>query len=192
MANNNQPLPPSLPSGFALAPLHNCLDGIPLRLCVLVRLQADPAAGPFVLLRELPGSRVYLGVICDAQARAQEWVEIWVQTLELRDLAFSGYLERLTNHTFDQRWRSEYDLTLASMPENVIATGMETANPRPVLVQRQGGTPPLLSATPADWQLCNEDALLESHGLPPYSTSPFRVPAQSPRRRPENFPGHYH
>src|ERR1035441_6383016 len=119
MDNNKRPLHPLATSGLVLAPIHASEDGAPLRICVLARSEPDPAAGGFVLLRELPGSRVYLGAVCDAEARIQEWVEIWVQTVEFHDLTFSSYQERLTNHTFDQRWRSEYELTLANLPESV-------------------------------------------------------------------------
>src|SRR5690242_16243443 len=100
MENNERSLHPLMPQGFVLAPIHGVPDGTPLRICVLTRTEPDTQGQSFVLLRELPGSRVYLGAICDAEARIQEWVELWVQTLELRDLAFSGYQERLANHTF--------------------------------------------------------------------------------------------
>jgi len=90
-----------IPPGFALAPIHPGDARTPLKVCVLLRAEPDPAAGAFVLLRELPGSRVYLGAVCDAAARIQEWVEVWVQTLELRDLAFSRHQERLANYAFD-------------------------------------------------------------------------------------------
>ena len=176
MKNNERSLHPLAGSGLALAPIHASDNGAPLRICVLARLEPDPAVGRHVLLRELPGSRVFLGAVCDAEARIQEWVEIWVQTVEFHDLAFSSYQERLANHTFDQRWRAEYELSLANLPELVIVTGMETQNPRPVLIKRNSGqTAPLFTATePAAWQLCQDDALLDSFGLPPYSTSPFR------------------
>jgi hypothetical protein len=171
-----RPPHPLANTGLLLAPIQGATDGAPLRLCVLVRAEADAAAGPFVLLRELPGARVYLGAVCDAEARIQEWVEVWVQTVELRDLAFSGYQERLTNHTFDQRWRTEYELSVAKVPETIIVTGMEIKNPSPVLIKRPtaSGAVPLTPSEASSWQLCKDDALLDSFGLPPYSTSPYR------------------
>lgn len=176
MDKNERPLHPLATSGLMLAPIHASGDGVPLRICVLVRSEPDPAAGWYVLLRELPGSRVYLGAVCDAEARIQEWVEIWVQIIESYDLAFSSYEERLTNRTFDQRWRSEYELCLANLPETVIVTGMETQNPSPVLIMRSSSqTAARFAVTePAAWQLCKDDALLDSFGLPLYSTTPFR------------------
>jgi hypothetical protein len=176
MDKNERPLHPLATSGLMLAPIHASADSTPLRICVLARSEPDPAAGWYVLLRELPGSRVFLGALCDAEARIQEWVEIWVQTIEFHDLAFSSYQERLTNYAFDQRWRAECELSLANLPESVIATGMETNNPSPVLIKRSTGqTAARFAATePAAWQLCKDDALLGSFGLPPYSTTPFR------------------
>ena len=90
MEINKLSLPLLPPEGHVLAPIHAADEGIPLRICILVQTKNAPASGPFVLLRELPGSRAYLGAVCDAEARIQEWVEIWVQTLEMKDLAFSG------------------------------------------------------------------------------------------------------
>ena len=53
---------------------------------------------------------------------------------------------------------------------------METEPPGPVLIkQPAGGTPAIfLETETANWRVCQADALLESFGLPPYSTSPFR------------------
>jgi len=113
-----------VPPGFTLAPIHSGDARSPLRICVLLRAQPEASAGLYVLLRELPGARVYLGAICDAEARVQEWVEVWVQTLELRDLAFSSHQERLANFAFDQRWRAETEMIHTNLPEAVIVTGM--------------------------------------------------------------------
>jgi hypothetical protein len=174
MDSLERPVHPLANSGLMLAPIEGGLGGA-LRVCVLMRLQPDAASGPFVLLRELPGARIYLGAVVDADARIQEWVEVWVQTSELRDLNFSTRHELLTNSTFDEHWRADYAAALFSVPETVIVTGMELNSPRPVLISKV--LPPkslLASAQPAAWQLCKDDALLESAGLPPYSLSPFR------------------
>lgn len=176
MENNERSIHSAAPPGFLLAPIHCFDEGTPLRICVLVRSEAEPAGGPFVLLHELPGSRVYLGAVCDAAARIQEWVEVWVQTLELRDLVFSNYQERLANHTFDQRWRSEYEMCRTNLPETVIVTGMEEKNPSAIIIKRcaDQATPAFAPVEPTTWRICKDDALLDSFGLPPYSTSPFR------------------
>ncbi len=176
MASNARPPHPLIAAGFTLAPIHPGAADSPLRLCVLARAQPDPAAGSFLLLRELPGSRVYLGAIADAAATVQEWVEIWVQTVELRDLTFSNHDERLSNSTFDERWRSECQADLANQSDLNIATGLESRNPPPILIKHRAKSEAgaFAATEAASWQLCTDDKLLDSLGLPPYTTSPFR------------------
>ena len=63
-------------AGVTLAPIHSCKEGTVLRVCIVMTKEPVQVGNSFVLLRELPGSRVYLGAICDADARIQEWAEI--------------------------------------------------------------------------------------------------------------------
>ncbi len=167
---------PLAQSGFRLAPIYAGTGDVPLRICVLLRSEPDPASGAYLLLREMPGAQVYLGAVCDASERILEWVEVWVQSLELRELVFSGYHERLTNSVLDARWRAEHQLAVAQAPETVIVTGAELANPRPVLIKRRAASPQavLVPTEASCWELCKDDALLDSAGLEPYSASPFR------------------
>jgi hypothetical protein len=165
-----------VPTGFQLAPIHADKDGSPIRLCLLVATDEKSPAGPFVLLRELPGARIYLGAVCDVEGRIHDWLEIGVQTLELRDLSFSNYQERLTNHAFDLRWRAEYEMNKNGLPDAVLVTGLEKRNPGPLLIKRPAkqAAADFLPVEATPWQICQDDALLASLGLPPYSTSPFR------------------
>lgn len=165
-----------VPAGYQLAPIHADNPGSPIRLCLLVAADEKSSAGPFILLRELPVARVYLGAVCDLEGRIHDWVEIWVQSLELRDLSFSNYQERLTNHAFDLRWQGEYESAKAGLPESVLVTGMEKASPSPVLIKRPAkkSDSVFASVESTPWQVCRDDAFLASLGLPPYSTSPFR------------------
>jgi hypothetical protein len=189
MDKNERAAVAPVPAGFVLAAIDRGGEESPLRICVLVREQPDATHGAFLLLRELPGARVYLGAIADADSRIQEWVEVWVQTLELRDLAFSSYQERLANHSFDQRWRAEFEMLKGSSPEEAIVTGMETQNPAPILIKRRASQngPPAAPVTTASWQICKDDALLEKFGLPPYSTSPFRYLHEPKAPEPKTF-----
>lgn len=173
MDNGSQPNPLAK-SGFCPVPLHSASADSPLRLCLLARLQPDPTAGRFLLLRELPAARVYLGCICDAALRVHEWLQIWVQALEIRELAFSGYEERLTNYAFDERWAAEQKLALQRAPNAVVMTGMEAVNPAPLLIRELPGPGGYATVQLSPWRLCRDDALLEQHGLPRYSTSPHR------------------
>lgn len=176
MANNESLIPAQIQQGYVLAPIHALVEDTPLKICVLVRSEASPTLGSFVLLREVPGSQVYFGAVCDADSRVQEWVEIWVQTPDVKDMAFAGYQEQLTNHVFDQRWRSECAVAKKTLPARVITTAMENNNPSPVLIKHASAKEsPAVAATAAhSWKICQDDALLTSFGLPPYSTSPHR------------------
>jgi hypothetical protein len=164
------------PAGFALAPIHPAGPASPLAICVLVRGQPDPACGSFALLRSLPGANVYLGALCDHAERILEWVEIWVQTLDTPEWELAGSREQLSNHFLDERWTSEQALFQTLLSQEILATGMEDRNPSPLLIQpRPDNAQTLFAVTePAPWSLCKDDSLLAAHGLPPYSTSPFR------------------
>lgn len=189
MGNTDLFLPRRGPAGCALAPIDMAEDSAALRLCVFVRTDPKTAANPLVLLRAVPGSSFYLGAVCDAQGWVQERVEICVQTMELRDLTFSNFQERLANCVFDQRWRGEFERHLAQRREAVIATGMELENPRPLLIQLQpsGANSPWLPVEVSPWCVCKNDALLESFGLQPYSTSPYRYLHQPDSAGPKTF-----
>ena len=162
-----------LPAGCVLAPIHARVDGSPLAICILVRLQPAEGTPPFFLLREVPGAQVWLGAVCDAEARVQEWVEIWVQTLQLQELAFSGYENQLSNWFFDQGWLAETERLKQYLPNALIAVRMESHNTGPILIlpPTGGGLAPVELT---GWRVCTADALLESHGLAPYASSPFR------------------
>src|SRR5206468_668610 len=124
MDQKSRPPQPLAGAGLELIPIHFYNAGTPLRICVVAsqRESASTGSAGLILLRELPGSRIYLGAVCDADARIQDWLEVWVQTLDLRDVAFSGYQERLSNHAFDQRWQKDYQLTRERLAEAVIVT----------------------------------------------------------------------
>lgn len=162
--------------GFAFAPIHPADPSAPLTICVQVRDVPDPACGSFILLRSLPGANVYLGALCDNAARIIQWIEIWVQTLDFTDWELAGSREQLSNHLFDDRWISEQAFFETLFSGQVVTTGMERCNPSPLLIlPRSDKAQARLALTQAtQWKICKDDSLLVSHGLPPYSTSPFR------------------
>ncbi|HTV41387.1 MAG TPA: hypothetical protein VMF08_12470 [Candidatus Sulfotelmatobacter sp.] len=164
----------ALPKGCVLAPIHRVDDSTPLVMCVLTQTAANPAETPFVLLRDLPGARIYLGAVCDALGNIQEWVEVQAQTLDVKQLEFSGQDQPLTNTFFDARWRTDGTVMRSQMPDAVIATRMEVENPAPILIKRARENGPFAPIEVVSWRLCKDDDLLKSRELPAYSTSPFR------------------
>jgi hypothetical protein len=165
---------PALPKGCVLAPIHPADNSVPLTICVLAQTGGNAAGSPFVLLRELPGASIYLGAVCDASGNIQEWIEIQVQTVDAKQLDYSGRDELLSNAFFDSRWRLDGTVLRKQLPDAVIATRMEVESPGPILVKRSNDNGPFATVEALPWRVCKDDELLKSRELPAYSTSPFR------------------
>lgn len=164
----------ALPKGYNFAPIHPVDDSSPLMICVLVKATVHATDNPFILLRDLPGARVFLGAVCDAVGNVQEWVEVQVQVVDVKQLEYAGRDEILSNAFFDSRWRLDGEVLRKQLPETVIATRMETENPAPILIKRSSENSPFAEVEAAPWRLCKDDQMLKSRELPAYSTSPFR------------------
>ncbi|MGH7972010.1 MAG: hypothetical protein ACREIC_25135, partial [Limisphaerales bacterium] len=162
-------------SGLQWVPLHPIQAQTPVALCLLLHPSSKESDSPFVLLREVPGSRIYLGGLCDAAGRAQQWLEVWVQEPQLKSPSFGTEAKPLDNSSFDQYWRGEFERLRNSLGEAVLVTGMERTHPRPVLVPAgQMDSSPILRCDSVTWQLCTDDQLLKTAGLPAYSSSCHR------------------
>ena len=166
--------------GFKLVALQPGIDDAPLvglRICVVTRTAPDPSAGHFVVLRETPQARVFLGCTADATSRPQEWLEIWVQ--RTRHFAAPGALpsaEHLTNGGWDARWRVLAQTLRQGEAASVLATPLETGHLPPAVLDPDAGRFVRLT-DPANGQplsLCTDEHLLERAGLPGYAASSYR------------------
>src|ERR1051326_5926863 len=101
-------------------PLHQVEVQSPIALCVLLNPKADKGDNPFVLLREGPGSQVYLGGIWDAAGRVQQWLEVWVQEAQLKSPSFGAEAKPLDNSSFDRQWRREFERLRDGLGEAVL------------------------------------------------------------------------
>lgn len=164
----------ALPKGCILAPIHRADHSVPLTICVLAQTSGNATNNPFVVLRDLPGARIYLGAVCDAFGNIQEWVEVHVQTVDVKQLEYVGRDEILTNTFFDSRWSMDSAALRKQLPDIIIGTRMEKENPGPILIRRPDGNGPFAPVEALPWRVCKNDELLKSHELPGYSTSPFR------------------
>jgi len=164
-----------IPNGYAAVPIHDPGTG-PVRLCILVQHSQDPATGPLVLLRDLPDARVFLGCLTDVGGRLLDWLELWVQNLDGLAGSLSAVRENLANHVLDTRWTRQVAVFRALNPEGFLETGWESRHPSPIFLDAAAKI--LLHPNTADvangWALCRDDAVLQSVGLPPYTTSLFR------------------
>ena len=168
--------PVAVPEGYAAVPLGADQAAGPLRICVLVRREADPVAGHLVVLRDLIDGRVLLGCVLDAGGAVQEWIELWIQDLDGLSRTTAACREALSNRVLDERWKGYFHALVEADPAAAIRTGWETAHPLPTYVEL-ASMEPLHPADPQSsgkWVLCVDDRLLTSKGLPAYSTSLHR------------------
>ncbi len=164
----------TFPEGFVAIPVHPVDAGSPLRLCVLVRQTPDPVSGGFVLLRELPDGKVYLGCVTDANGRPREWVELWVQNTDGLEASLPALHEAFSNYTLDQRWARESEMFAGLDPQSALFLGCEAKHPRPAFIDLNAGTARHFGDGTDAWELCQDDHALERAGLPSYSRSLFR------------------
>jgi hypothetical protein len=145
-----------------------------VRLCVLTRQEADPAAGHLVLLRDLPDAMVYLGCLTDAGGNLREWVEIWVQNVDGLEASLPALRETFSNKAMDERWASIAKSFSALNARRFIQTGWETKHPPPAFLDLSLKKPFHPTTGGNRWELCQDDAALQAAGLAAYGTSLFR------------------
>lgn len=172
--------PHALPTGYLAVPLFPESEGSPVSINIIVRKDADAAAGNFVILRNLLDAIVYLGCLVDKGGRLHGYVEIWMQTVDGLGKSPSAAREALTNKILDDRWAKLYK-AFDTLDDNVASalyrTGYETAHPKPLFYdveKREIVHPADAYANGGQFELCTDDALLTGKGLPAYSTSLHR------------------
>src|SRR5258706_7220705 len=103
-----KPTTPStgIPEGYRALPLHKS-QGVPTRLCVLVRQTPDPVTGSFVVLRDLHDALVYLGCVTDAGGRVREWIEVWVQNVDRLNASLPAERGSFSDHPLDESLRPQ-------------------------------------------------------------------------------------
>jgi hypothetical protein len=176
--------PAELPPGYLAIPAVGGQESAPLQVCVVARREPDPVSGHFVTLGDLIDARVLLGCVTDAAGRIDRWIELWIQSPEGLEHVLPGHREALSNLVLDTRWRKQFRAFVAMDSATVLATGWEVSHPPPTWIDVNTLKP----VHPSDddggpWQLCEDDALLESKSLPRYSTSIHRYLYQ-PNRGP--------
>jgi hypothetical protein len=188
--------PGKVPEGYAAIPISVSQKNAPIRLCALVRVQADPVGGHLVVLRDLVDARVFLGCIADSGdgkggggggAQVHEWVEIWVQTIDGLGASLPAYRQQLSNSEMDLRW-SQMVAAFDRFERPIIyKTGWEGGDGSagggggggrgagaPVMLLDIAKREPVDAVdreTGDKWTLCTDDSLLAKVTLAPYTTS---------------------
>jgi len=165
-----------LPDGYFAVPVSAQQAAASLRICAVVKRDADPVAGRLVLLRDLLDSHVLLGCIVDAGAEVHQWVELWIQSPDALGDTIAICREALSNAVLDDRWRRHLRAVEELEPGAIMRAGWETAHPLPTFLDMAKLEPvhPTDSDTGGHWRLCEDDALLAGSGLPAYATSLHR------------------
>jgi hypothetical protein len=141
----------------------------PLRICLVVKINAQALGGAFVLIRETADASVYLAAMTDAAGRVHEWLELWVQDVDHFAASYPGYRDAATNPTLDARWTQRAEAFRTLEPASFLALGWEAA-PAPRIFFDVNLRAPADSGVDS-WELCRNDELLAKKGLPPFSTS---------------------
>lgn len=172
-----------LPDGYVVIPVSEDQKSAVLKICVLVKQQADTVGGHLVLLRDTVNAKVFLGCIVDAFGRVLEWLELWIQCNETLIDTVSATRQSLSNAVLDDRWRRQVGSFEQLDKAGTITTGWETSHPLPTFLDISALAPihPKDSDSGAHWQLCTDEGLLRQKGLPGYANSLHRylhVPAR--------------
>jgi len=178
----------ALPKGYVAIPVSVEQQAAALRVCVVVRVEADPIAGHLVTLRTTLEAQVLLGVVADAAGNVLEPLEIWVQDLRGLGESVPACREAMSNAALDERWKRHFALLVQTDRSSLIQTGWETAHPLPVFLDlgRKEPVHPLEEQTGSPWRLCEDEAALAGKALPAYGGTLHRylyVPAMGGNSR---------
>jgi hypothetical protein len=137
----------------------------------LARTKPDDPWG-LVLLKAFGGGRVLLAGLVDQAGRVREWLEVWLQTSPGSWPGSRGNMHLLNNATLDARWDAMADALIKTDQAAVLVTGFEHRSPSPLWIDLDTGRPwPGTQDLGGAIELCNDEAVLASAGLPSYAGS---------------------
>jgi hypothetical protein len=162
---------PALDDGFRCVPISAAEAAANLRLCAILRTQADPATGHLVLLRQTPEGRAILGAACDVGGNVHQWLELWIQDIEASP---AGETLIPSNLARDKGWEQFVARLRGADPDGAFATRYEGEPGRPTFVDITGWRPWHPSTEAGEVDICRDDDALIGAGLPKYSESDAR------------------
>lgn len=165
-----------LPDGYVTIPVSEDQKSAILKICVLVKQQADTVGGHLVLLRDTVNAKVFLGCTVDACGEVLEWLELWIQCNETLINTVSAARQSLSNSMLDDRWRRQVNAFEQLDKAGTVKTGMETSHPLPTFLDISALAPihPKDSDSGSHWQLCTDEGLLQEKGLGGYANTLHR------------------
>lgn len=166
----------AIPEGYAAIPISQDQKDAVLKICALVRCQADPVGGHLVMLRDMVDAKVFLGCVVDTSSQVHEWLEIWIQNTDALAELVAANRQSLSNAMLDDRWRRQFR-ALEQLDEAVIVkTGWEAEHPLPTYLDISMLSPihPMDVNSASPWKLCTDEGLLQQKNLPSYNGSLHR------------------
>ncbi len=171
-----------LPAGYAAVASHGPSKDGPVRLCVVVRVEAEKPEDALTVLRSTVDARAVLGCLTDAAGQVLRWVELWVQSLDLVASSPRSAREALSNAVLDRRWVAQVAACEAAaggepgVGGGVIRTGWEATHPRPLVIDldRLESVHPREADSGEEWALCQDERVLAALGAPGYGATIHR------------------
>jgi len=166
----------NLPDGHVAVTAFPGTETGPLRIALVVRRQADPVSGHLVVLRDLADARVLLACVLDAHNQVHKWLEFWVQHPERLTGSLLACRRALSNAVLDDRWRQLGSALEALEGGAILRTGWEDVPPPPLFLDAATLETfhPVEPSSGRGLELCRDEAVLASNGLPGYSASLHR------------------
>ncbi|MEI9893455.1 MAG: hypothetical protein WDN28_06030 [Chthoniobacter sp.] len=121
----------------------------------------------------MPETMVFLGCIADAGGYVHDWIELWLQNPNSSGASLHRFWEYSSNRLLDERWIQRAGIMAQLDRASVIQLAATPTHPLPIFFNISMTEPvnPMEKGASTPWELCTDDALLEQHGLPPYSHS---------------------
>ena len=159
---------PARDTAIRCVPISQSEAAASLRFCAVLREQADPASGHLVLLRQIPEARAILGAVCDMSGHVHDWIELWIQDIELPPV---GETLIPSNLTRDAAWRQVVASLRGAGTDGSFSTEYEKAPPKPAFIDVAKWQPWHPASDAGEILVCRDDSALASAGLPTYSES---------------------
>jgi hypothetical protein len=165
-----------IPEGCAAIPLSADQKEAALKVSLVVKAPAGRNAGSLVRLRSTLDSEVFLACLADASGQILAWLELWLQSTAVLRNTLLAQRVFLSNAVLDDRWHRRVQAFDQLGTAEKVTTGWETSPPLPTFLDVGAMSPvhPKDEQTGAYWQLCRDEGILQSHGLPPYAGSLHR------------------
>ncbi len=115
----------AIPEGYAAIAISKEQQDALLKICVLVKLEPDPVAGHFIIVRNTIGAITYQGCIVDSVGNVQQWVELFIQNFDIHsEDTILSCRNPVTNTILDSRWDSQFEGFKEIDSSGLIITGL--------------------------------------------------------------------